>query len=305
MYTEFYKLSHNPFEITPDPRFLFSTKRTKEALATLYYGVRQRKGFVVLTGEAGTGKTLLIRCILRIFQYTDVASAYVFNSRLSVLEFFECVANDLGLAASGKQKGEILRDINQYLLARHQKKLTTVLVVDEAHLLSTEILEEIRLLSNLETADTKLLQIVLIGQPELDEKLDSFELRQLKQRVALHAYLEPFDFENTREYIKCRLQVAGASPHASDLFPEETIARIHHFSQGIPRLINTLSDNALITGFARQLTRISPSVIDEVADDLRLRVFTSRNPSLAFEEKNGPGQALIVGQNLLRLSHQQ
>jgi general secretion pathway protein A len=305
MYTKFYKLFRNPFEITPDPYFLFSTKRHKEALAALYYGVRQRKGFVVLTGEAGTGKTLLIRCLLQLFKNRDIASAYVFNSRLSTLEFLEYVATDLGLRASGKPKGEILHDLNRYLLGRHQKKLTTVMLVDEAHHLSTEILEEIRLLTNLETAETKLLQIVLVGQAELSEKLDSFELRQLKQRIALRAYLEPFDFENTRRYIQCRLQLAGASPDASDLFPEETIARVHHFSQGIARLINTISDNALITGFARQLTSVPPSIIDEVAEELRLRVPSPRNSSVVFDKKKGTDQALVVGQSLLQLRHQQ
>jgi general secretion pathway protein A len=304
MYTEFYGLFRNPFEITPDPYFLFSTKRHKEALAALYYGVRQRKGFVVLTGEAGTGKTLLVRCLLGLFQNTDIASAYVFNSRLSTLEFLQYVASDLGLRASGKQKGEILHDLNQYLLVRHQKKLTTVMVVDEAHHLSTGVLEEIRLLTNLETAETKLLQIVLVGQSELSEKLDSFELRQLKQRIALRAYLEPLDFGNTRGYIQCRLQLAGARPDASDIFPDETIQKIYDFSRGTPRLINTISDNALLTGFARQLTSVPPSIIDEVAEDLRLRTASSPNPSVVSEEKKGTDQALVVGQSPLRLGHQ-
>jgi general secretion pathway protein A len=303
MYTDFYKLNRNPFEITPDPYFLYSTRRHKEALAALYYGVRQRKGFVVLTGEVGTGKTLLIRCLLQLCKGTDIASAYVFNSRLSTLEFLQYAATDLGIAASGKDKGQILHDLNRFLLARYQKKLTTMMVVDEAHHLSTEILEEIRLLTNLETAEEKLLQIVLVGQSELSDKLDSYELRQLKQRITLRAYLEPLDFENTKGYIQCRLQLAGATSGVSHLVPDETIARIHYFSRGIPRLINTISDNALITAFARQLTSVPPSIIDEVADELRLHMGRSRSLSV-FETTKPANQTLSVGQSLLQLRHQ-
>lgn len=302
MYTDFYKLNRNPFEITPDPYFLYATKKHKEALAALYYGVRQHKGFVVLTGEVGTGKTLLIRCLLQLCKGTDIASAYIFNSRLSTLEFLQYAATDFGLSATGKTKGELLHELNRFLLVRHQKQLTTMMVVDEAHHLSTEVLEEIRLLTNLETADEKLLQIVLVGQSELSDKLDSHELRQLKQRITLRAYLEPLDFENTKGYIQCRLQLAGASSGAACLFPDETIARIHHFSRGIPRLINTISDNALITAFARQLASVPVGIIDEIADELRLDVGRSRNVSV-FQTTKGANQTLSVGQSLLELRH--
>jgi general secretion pathway protein A len=303
MYTDFYKLNRNPFEITPDPYFLYSTKQHKEALAALYYGVRQRKGFVVLTGEAGTGKTLLIRCLLQLCKGTDIASAYVFNSRLSAMDFLSYVATDLGLAVSGKQKSEILHELNRFLLMRYQKKLTTMIVVDEAQHLSTDILEEIRLLTNLETAEEKLVQIVLVGQSELSDKLDSYELRQLKQRIALRGYLQPLDLENTKGYIHCRLQLAGAGAEAGMLFPDETALRVHHYSRGIPRLINTISDNALITAFARQLTTVLPSIIEEVAAELRLSTGKLRNLSV-YEAKKGPEQTLFVGQSLLQLRHQ-
>jgi general secretion pathway protein A len=303
MYTDFFKLNRSPFEITPDPSFLFSTRRHKEALAALYYGVRQRKGFVVLSGEAGTGKTLLIRCLLQLCKGTDIASAYVFNSRLSALEFLQFAATDLGLSPAGKPKGEILHDLNRFLLLRHQKKSTTMMVVDEAHHLSTEVLEEIRLLTNLETAEEKLLQIVLVGQSELSEKLDSYELRQLKQRISLRAYLEPLDLDNVKGYILCRLQLAGASPDGNGLLPDETIAKIHHFSRGIPRLINTISDNALLTAFARQLTSVPPDIIDEVADEFRLHTSKLRSLSV-FEAAKGSDQTLTLGQSLLRLRHQ-
>src|SRR5882724_6303734 len=245
MYKTFFKLKRNPFELTPDPSFLFPTRRHNEALASLYYGVRRRKGFVVMTGEVGTGKTLLVRCLLQLLKGTNVSYAYVFNSRLSSAEFLQYVAGDFGLPFSGKTKSELLLELGSFLVARHQKELTTLLVADEAHDLSAEVLEEIRLLTNLETAHGKLLQILLVGQPELDEKLDSVELRQLKQRIALRAQLLPLDLEETRGYIQRRLQLAGANSHAV-LFPDDTVAKVYQHAHGIPRVINTVCENALI-----------------------------------------------------------
>jgi general secretion pathway protein A len=276
MYKTFYRLRRNPFEITPNPFFLFLTKGHTEALATLYYGISRHKGFVVMTGEVGTGKTLLVRSVLQLLKHSNVAYAYVFNSRLSSLEFLQYVAEDFGLAALGKTKNEVLLDLNKYLIARHEKKLTTVLVVDEAHHLSEEVLEEIRLLTNLETTQEKLLQILLVGQPELDEKLDSFDLRQLKQRIAVRSQLEPLDLQETTNYIQRRLQLAGANSSTGDLFPEETIAEVYRHSRGIPRVINTLCENALIGAYARQLRSVPPDIIDEVTADFRLNPADSR-----------------------------
>jgi general secretion pathway protein A len=272
MYKTFYGLRRNPFEITPDPSFLFPTSRHKEALAALYYGVRRHKGFVVLTGEVGTGKTLLVRWMLQLLKGTNIAYAYVFNSRLSSFEFLQFVAGDLGLPASHKNKSDLLLEFGKFLVARHQQKLTTVLVVDEAHHLSADVLEEIRLLTNLETAQEKLLQILLVGQPELDEKLDLIELRQLKQRIALRARLEPLDREETSGYITRRLEMAGASSQATTIFPSETMAEIYRQSHGIPRLINTICENALITAYARQLQSVPVDIIHEVAKDFRLNI---------------------------------
>ena len=179
MYKQFFSLSRNPFDLTPDPSCFVPTGRHNEALAALYYGVRWHKGFVVVTGEVGTGKTLLLRCLLRLLKESkDIAYAYVFNGRLSPTEFLQYILADLGLPSSGKNKSELLLDLGQFLVSRGAKRLTTVLIIDEAHLLSEDLLEEIRLLSNLETTDDKLLQIVLVGQPELDQKLDSLGLRQ-------------------------------------------------------------------------------------------------------------------------------
>ena len=275
MYKAFYQLVRNPFEITPDPSFLFPTRRHNEALAALYYGVRRHKGFVVLTGEVGTGKTLLLRCLLQSFQQSaDVKYAYVFNGRLSPVEFLQYIAGDLGLPTTGKNKSDLLLQLADYVVDRGKKNLTTVLVVDEAHHLSTDILEEIRLLTNLETADEKLLQILLVGQPELDEKLDSHDLRQLKQRIALRSHLASLDLNETAGYIARRLQQAG-SPDPSRLFPHPTVAAIHRYSRGTPRLINTICENALVVGYARQAASVTPDVIDGIAADFRLEVETA------------------------------
>ena len=277
MYKAFYNLKRNPFEITPDPSFLFATKSHNEALAALYYGVRRRKGFVVITGEVGTGKTLLVRCLLEILNRAKVAYAYVFNPRLSATEFLEYIAGDFGLPAAGKSKSELLLRLSSFLIARHQKNLTTVLVVDEAHHLPAELLEEIRLLTNLETPREKLLQILLVGQPELDEKLDSVDLRQLKQRIAMRSQLAALDLDETRGYIDCRLHVAGLA-NSAELFPPETIIEVRRHSRGIPRLINTLCENALIQGYAAQAKRITPEIVKAVAADFRLNV-THKLPS--------------------------
>lgn len=287
MYKAFYNLTRNPFEITPDPSFLFPTKKHNEALASLYYGVRRHKGFVVLTGEVGTGKTLLLRCLLQLLKRNDdVAYAYVFNGRLSSLEFLQYVAGDLGLPASGKNKSELLLELSNFVIERGRNKLTTVLVVDEAHQLSTEILEEVRLLTNLETTQAKLLQILLVGQPELDGKLDSFELRQLKQRIAFRSRLAPLDLSETKGYIERRLQLAGANSDALPLFPSQTIAAVYRVTAGFPRLINTVCENALIAAYSKQLPSVPPEIIDDIATEFRLGIVQSSwsgNPKLADE----------------------
>jgi general secretion pathway protein A len=287
MYKSFFKLNRNPFEITPDPSFLFPTKKHNEALAALYYGVRRHKGFVVLTGEVGTGKTLLLRCLLHLFKKNnDVAYAYVFNGRLSSLEFLQYVVSDFGLPAANKNKSELLRELYAYVIARNAKNLTTVLVVDEAHQLSTGILEEIRLLTNLETPQAKLLQILLVGQPELDDKLDSFELRQLKQRIAFRSRLTALDLVETKGYIERRLQLAGANSDSSVLFPTQTIAAVYRCTCGYPRLINTVCENALIAAYSRQMPNVTPEIIEDIAAEFRLGVVqstSSGNPKTVEE----------------------
>jgi general secretion pathway protein A len=271
MYKSFYNLKRNPFEITPDPSFLFPTARHNEALASLYYGVTAHRGFVVLTGEVGTGKTLILRSLLGLLQRRDVAFALIFNPTLSPLEFMRYLARDFGLQVGDKPKDELIHVLNGFLLQRHQRGLTTILVVDEAHLLSSEILEEIRLLTNLETSQQKLLQIILAGQPELDQKLDSHELRQLKQRIALRCHLEPLSLLETTEYIGRRLRISGA-PAPNEIFSELAIEAVFRHSRGIPRLVNTVCENALLSGYAKQATTITPAIFDGVARDLRLGV---------------------------------
>lgn len=271
MYKNFFHLTRNPFNLTPDPNCFVSTRKHNEALAALYYGVRWHKGFVVVTGEVGTGKTLLLRCLLRLLKDSqDIAYAYIFNGRLSPTEFLQYILADFGLPAGGKNKSELLLDLGQFLVSRGSRGLTTVLIVDEAHHLSEDILEEIRLLSNLETVDDKLLQIVLVGQPELDQKLNTLGLRQLKQRIALRAQLGPLDATDAREYIEKRLHIAGPDLKGEEIFPPETIHSVFLHSKGLPRLINTICENSLIVAYARQVHTVSPEIVEEVAREFNL-----------------------------------
>jgi general secretion pathway protein A len=298
MYKPFYNLKRNPFEITPDPSFLFPTKRHNEALSALYYGVRRHKGIVVLTGEVGTGKTLLLHYLLHLLkQSKDVGYAYIFNGRLSPVEFLQYFASDLGLPITSRNKGELLLQIANYVIDRSQRKLTTALVVDEAHHLTAEILEEIRLLSNLETAQEKLLQILLVGQPELDDKLDSVTLRQLKQRISFRSHLVPLNSDETKGYVERRLELAGCL-HPSALFPPETIAAVYQHSQGVPRLINTVCENALIAAYAKQMQSVSPEIIDNIAADFRLGIQT---PALETRQASDELDVRKAAQTMLEL----
>jgi type II secretory pathway predicted ATPase ExeA len=271
MYKKFYGLTRNPFGVSPDPYFFYPTPRHTEALANLAYGVLRRRGFVVVTGEVGTGKTLLVRCLLEALTRNKIAFAYVYNPVVSVSEFLSHVIADLGLLPlTGRTKTEALTRLNNYLLERSRQDLTTALVVDEAQLLSWELLEEIRLLTNLETTKHKLLQIVLVGQPEFEEKLDSQQLRQLKQRIGLRCSLKPLEIKELQGYIHQRLELSGANSHAASIFPDETIALIQKFSRGIPRLVNTLCENSLLLGFGHNQHQITPEIVQEVAGDLHL-----------------------------------
>ncbi len=285
MYKAYFHLSRNPFDLTPDPNCFVPTPRHNEALAALYYGVRRHKGFVVVTGEVGTGKTLLLRCLLRLLENSkDIAYAYLFNSRLTPTDFLQYVLSDFGLPASGKNKCELLLDLSKFLVTRGSKQMTTVLIVDEAHDLPVDTLEELRLLSNLETTDDKLLQIILVGQPELDKKLDSVELRQLKQRIALRTQLGALSAKQTQEYIEQRLRIAGAEPSSRPLLSPQAIAAVHSFSRGFPRLINIICENALISAYARQSPTVSERIIEDVAKEFRLDSFWLPQQNVQLEQ---------------------
>ncbi len=270
MYNGFFGLNRNAFDITPDPRFFFGTTRHNEALASLYYGLERRKGFTVLTGEVGTGKTLLAQCLFRILTAQKIPFAYVFNPLLSPVEFLVYVANEFGIPTIGKTKGSLLAELNRYLIAQYQRNSTAVLIIDEAQLLSWELLEEIRLLTNLETARQKLLQIVLMGQPEFDETLELDGLRQLKQRIALRCRLQPLSLEEIQRYIASRLLIAGSKEQMGNIFPPPVVELIHSYSHGIPRLVNTICEAALVSSFALKARVVSPEVVHEVAVDFHL-----------------------------------
>lgn len=279
MYKQFYGLKRNPFEISPDPSFYCPTPLHNEALANLLYGIERRKGFVVVTGEVGTGKTLLVQCLLRWLAKNHISFSHVFNTRLAPNEFLQYVLADLGLPITGKNKSELLLELNQHLISRYRQGSTTALIVDEGQLLEWDVLEEIRLLTNLETSQQKLLQIVLIGQPELEEKLDSNDLRQLKQRIAFRCNLKPLSESETRGYILQRLEIAGAKQRKESLFTDAALDAIMRYSHGIPRLVNTICENALIAGYARQAHAITPDIVEQIAIDFRLdQAYELRSP---------------------------
>jgi general secretion pathway protein A len=267
MYLTYYGLACSPFEMTPDPAFLYLGEAHREGLATLVYGVRSRKGFVLLTGEVGTGKTTLLHALLAQLD-AGTASAFIFNPRLEPLDFFRVLFDELGIEENCRTKADYLLALNRFLIARLERNQPTLLIVDEAQNLSEEMLEEIRLLSNLETPTSKLLQIMLVGQPELAEMLAKPALRQLRQRIVLRHSLRPFDGSETTAYVEERLRLAGYT--GKGLFDKKALSELHEISGGIPRLVNAICDGALLLGYARELDELSRDVIREVARDLAL-----------------------------------
>jgi general secretion pathway protein A len=267
MYKSFYKLQSSPFGTSPDPRFLYMMPHTREALACLEYGISARKGFTVLTGEVGTGKTTLLRRALSSFTNRRVSTAFVFNPRLDTLDFLEFVLADFGIPVAARTKSGMLLQLNRWLIERFRMEETCVVVVDEAQNLSWELLEEIRLLTNLETSSEKLLQIVLSGQPELEEKLRHPSVRQLRQRVSLWCRTQSLTESQTIAYVAERLRIAGAS---SPLFAVEALSLIHRYSRGIPRVINLLCEHSLIVGYVEQVRQITPAIVEGVAIELEL-----------------------------------
>jgi len=289
MYHKFFGLRENPFNINPDPRYLFMTRHTQEALACLIYGIQTRKGFILLTGEVGTGKTTVINKTLEWARQEKIATAFIFNPRLNETEFFDFMMADFGISCESQLKSRVLLKLNEWLLERYQQGQRAVLVVDEAQNLSVDMLEEIRLLTNLETSKEKLLQIVLAGQPELEQRLNLPDLRQLRQRIILRARTRPLTLIETHGYVTERLRIAGNS--AGEIFTADAIEAINRYSAGIPRVINLICEHALINAFVEQNRSIQEKIILEVARDFDLND-ASAPPLLA--KATSPGHPVLV-----------
>lgn len=268
MYEKHFNLTAAPFNLNPDPRFLYVTDAVKEALATLAYGIANRKGFVLLTGDVGTGKTTLLNVFMQWLAKHSAATAFIFNPRMEPDEFLDFMMADFGLSCESASKGRRLLALNNWLLERHGLRQPVVLIVDEAQQLSADMLEELRLLTNLETPTHKLLQIVLSGQTELDSILARPSLRQVRQRITLRCRTMPLTDLQTAEYIARRIQVAGAQ--SVNIFDRESLELIHRYSGGIVRLINLICEQALISAFCDGETGITAKHIEHSARELQL-----------------------------------
>ena len=268
MYQRFFNLRESPFNVNPDPRYLFMTRQIQEALAGLTYGIQNRKGFILLTGEVGTGKTTLVNRLLDWLRGQRVATAYIFNSQLQVNHLFDFIMADFEIPYDSREKSQVLLRLNQWLLERYRSGETAVLIVDEAQNLSSELLEEIRLLTNLETSTEKLLQIVLAGQPELEERLKLPQLRQLRQRITLRCRTSALSLEETYGYIAERLRIAGAN--GEPIFSKEAIQTIHLYSRGIPRVVNLLCEHSMINAYVDTLRPVPAHLVEEVAREFQL-----------------------------------
>jgi general secretion pathway protein A len=288
MYQSFFALRESPFNVNPDPRYLFLTRQIQEALAGLTYGIQNRKGFILLTGEVGTGKTTLLNRLLDWLHYQRMATAYIFNSQLNVSHLFDFIMADFEIPCESREKSQVLLRLNQWLLERYRAGETAVLIIDEAQNLSAEVLEEIRLLTNLETATEKLLQIVLTGQPELEEKLKLPQLRQLRQRITLRCHTGPLSIEETFGYINERLRIAGANGEPT--FSKEAVQTIHLYSRGIPRVVNLLCEHSMINAYVDNVRPVPSHIVEEVAREFQLDqvapVASTVSPSRTKEAAN-------------------
>ncbi len=266
MYKKFYGFKSRPFEITPDPSYVYLSEAHQEALSSLQYAIHEGKGFSVITGEAGTGKTTLVHKLLSNLD-GQVRTCYIFNPLMDRDDFLKFICKDLGIEmASIKSRGQNLSALHSFLLncfARHEK---VFLIIDEAQCMEPELLQEVRLMTNLETAKYKLLHVILLGQPELTQILNKTEFRPLKQRITVRYHLRPLDLAETKEYILFRLKRAGS--RNISIFSDSAVKEIYRYSQGIPRLINILCDNALLTGYSSEQKRLSKELIIKTAEDL-------------------------------------
>ena len=271
MYEQFFNfmgLRENPFHVSPDPRFYYPTPAQESALTELLYGIETRQGFLVLTGEAGTGKTHLLNQILDWLRRRGRSSAYIFHAHLKPIGLLRLILSDFGVPCQSSSKSELVKTLHGWLLQRHAAQDLPVLVLDEAQGLSLRTLDEIRLLLNLETPRGKLLQIILSGQPELEEKLRLPALRQLRQRIMFHSRLPLLTQKETAAYISSRLAAAGCSN--SSLFPDEAVEDIYESSHGIPRVVNVLCEHAIISAYAERQRVVSPEMIQRIAMDFDL-----------------------------------
>jgi general secretion pathway protein A len=292
MYQNFYGLKEKPFEITVDPRYFYLSDTHREALAHLIYAVQERKGFAVITGEAGTGKTTLVQTLLSRLD-SNAKTAFLFNPKLdSSSDFLYSICEDLELSGEKGSKVDYLIRLNTYLTGCYSKREDVVVIIDEAHTLGTDLLEEVRLLTNLENPQGKLLQVILLGQPELDNILNQSQFRALKQRVNVRYRLQALNRKETGEYITRRLRVAGA--RSTHLFTPRAIRKVYDYSMGIPRLINTVCDNALVNGYAGGDPVIDTGIIREVIGDLEGKIAGSRK-KFAFAAAGIVGVSLILG----------
>ncbi|TAK02080.1 MAG: DUF2075 domain-containing protein [Candidatus Manganitrophaceae bacterium] len=266
MYLPFFGFKEPPFKLSPDPRFFFSSKKHQEAFSHILYGLKERKGFIVITGEVGTGKTTLCRLLLAKLD-PSVRTALLFNPQLTTVELLQSINQDFGLKGEGQTKKALLDELNRFLLDLLAQGGNALLIIDEAQLLTTECLEEIRLLSNLETDQSKLIQILLIGQPELKEKLSRHELRQLRQRISILYDIEPLEREEVTAYIQSRIEVAGGKEKVA--FAPKALDRIYAFSKGFPRLINIVTDQALLAAYVANTTFISETVVQQAVEELK------------------------------------
>src|ERR1700729_3438933 len=268
MYKSFYGLKDNPFNVNPDPRFLYFTKEIEEAFSGLKYGIQNRKGFITLTGEVGTGKTTLVNRLLDWLHEERVRTAFLFNSRMNSSQLFDFILAEFGISCDTRSKSQLVMSLNSFLLDRFRAGETTVLIIDEAQNLTYPVLEEMRLLTNLESSTEKLLQIVLSGQPELEEKLKLPQLRQLRQRVMLRCKTSPLTKEQIASYISERLKIAGGS--GAEIFTAKAVETIYMYSLGIPRVVNLLCEHALVNAFAENQRVIDARIIEEVAKEFQL-----------------------------------
>lgn len=265
MYNEFFNLQHKPFDLLPDPKFIYLSRSHKKALTYLDYGIRERSGFVLLTGEVGSGKTTLIRDLLG-KHYEHVVLSKIFNTCVTSEQLLAMINDDFGLVTAGKDKVSLIRDLNTFLVEQYACGNQPILIIDEAQNMSAQLLEEVRMLSNLETSDCKLLQILLVGQPELRTTLAAPELRQLRQRISINCHLQALNREEVEHYIEHRLNVAGNS--AAVEFSPEALEAVFRYSKGIPRLVNIICDFLMLSAFAEETTIISSEMVRDVIGDL-------------------------------------